>query len=456
MDLSDIRETIAGIEGADYADLYAAKKVSHNVRYDDGRMDTLSSSRSEGLGVRLIMGDNSVFAHTGGTKFSDVFGAVSKAADMADLASPKRIRDGEMMTGVDLPLPSLDVSFMGELDRRLRSECKYLKQVAFSFSTSKKAVLIVRGDGGISRDEHVYTTFRAFLVLEKDGCMETGFEARSLTCGADVFWASPDGEEPATPEGVARAAMERGLKLLDAVPCPAGRMTVLLDGASGGAMIHEACGHGLEADIVYKDYSTFRDKIGRQVACPNVTIVDDATLPGRWGSYACDDEGAPAARTVLVENGVLKRYMTDILSAKIWDLPRTGNGRRQSYGDLPIPRMSNTFVAPGDRCFDDLLYGMGDGFLVRKMGGGEVNPTSGDFVFQVTEGYMVRDGKIGPIVKGATLEGNGPEALLNIEAVGSDLKLDPGTCGKSGQGVPVTDGQPSLLIKNLTVGGSDA
>ncbi|MDR0653406.1 MAG: TldD/PmbA family protein, partial [Synergistaceae bacterium] len=181
-----------------------------------------------------------------------------------------------------------------------------------------------------------------------------------------------------------------------------------------------------------------------------------ATLPGRWGSYACDDEGTPAARNVLVENGVLKRYMTDILSAKMWNLPRTGNGRRQSYGDLPIPRMSNTFVVPGESSFDELLSGMENGFLVNKMGGGEVNPTSGDFVFQVTEGYMVRDGKIGPIVKGATLEGNGPEALWNIEAVGRDLKLDPGTCGKSGQGVPVTDGQPSLLIKNLTIGGSDA
>jgi TldD protein len=456
MSLSDIRETIAGIGGADYADLYAAKKVSHNVRYDDGRTDTLSSSRSEGLGVRLIVGDNSVYAHTGGTKFSDAFVAMSKAADMADIAVPKRGGDGEMMSDIELSLPSLDVSFMGELDRRLRSECKYLKQAAFSLSTSKRAVLIVRGDGAVSRDEHVYTTFRVSLVLEKDGSVETGFEARSLTCGAEDFWASPDGKEPATPEGVARAALERGLKLLDAVPCPAGRMTVLLDGASGGAMIHEACGHGLEADIVYKDYSTFRDKIGEQVACPNVTIVDDATLPGRWGSYSFDDEGTPAARNVLVENGVLKKYMTDILSAKMWDLPRTGNGRRQSYGDLPIPRMSNTFVVPGDSCFDDMLSGLENGFLVRKMGGGEVNPTSGDFVFQVTEGYIVRDGKIGPIVKGATLEGNGPEALRNIAAVGRELKLDPGTCGKSGQGVPVTDGQPSLLIKDLIIGGSDA
>jgi TldD protein len=243
--------------------------------------------------------------------------------------------------------------------------------------------------------------------------------------------------------------------MLGAKPCPAGTMTVLLDGSAGGAMIHEACGHGLEADIVQKDFSTFRDKIGQSVASPIVNIVDDATLPDKWGSYGCDDEGNPARRNVLVENGVLKNYMTDILSAKRGELPVTGNGRRESYHHLPLPRMSNTFVTPGDSKYEDMLGSMGNGLLVKKMGGGEVNPTSGDFIFQVTEGYLVKDGKIGPLVKGATLAGNGPDALWNIVSVGGELSLDSGTCGKGGQGVPVTDGQPSLLIKNLIVGGAD-
>jgi TldD protein len=450
MGLSDLQEIIAGIKGADYADLYAARRVSHGVRYDDGRVEALSSSRGGGMGLRLIIGGNSVYAHTAGTKMSDAGSVMLRAADMSGLDLPRVGGDDEMPWGEALTIPAIDAGFLSGLDHMLRDECKYLRQAAFGFSTSRHEAIIVRGDGSVSRDEHIYTSFRVSLVLERDGAVETGYEARSLTCGADKFWT--DG---ATPESVARAALARALTLLDARPCPAGVMTVLLDGPAGGAMIHEACGHGLEADIVKKDYSAFRDKIGERVANPIVTIIDDATLPGRWGSYSCDDEGTPAARNVLVEDGVLRMYMTDVLSAREGGLPLTGNGRRQSYSDLPMPRMSNTFVAPGETDSGEMLESMGSGLLVKKMGGGEVNPTSGDFVFQVTEGYLVEGGKITSAVKGATLAGNGPEALWNIAAVGKDLHLDPGTCGKSGQGVPVTDGQPSLLIKNLIVGGPE-
>ena len=449
MKLPEITEIISGIRGAEYADLYAAKMVSHSARYDDGRVDTLSSSRGSGLGFRLIIGGNSVYAHAVGTRMSDAGAAARQAAEMSGLYIPGISGDSDLMPETNLSLPVMDAGFLGGLDRTLRADCKYVKQATFGFSTSRKSILIIKGDGSLSRDERVYTTFRVFIVLEKDGVVETGYEAGSMTCGADAFWDSL-GE---TPESTAMSALKRGLILLEAKPCPAGTMTVLLDGKSGGAMIHEACGHGLEADIVEKDYSAFRDKIGEPVANPLVTIIDDATLPDSWGSYAYDDEGTPGARNVLVENGVLKMYMTDILSARRMDLPITGNGRRQSYSDLPIPRMSNTFVAPGKTSFGEMLDGIEYGLLVKKMGGGEVNPTSGDYVFQVTEGYLIERGKIGPAVKGATLAGNGPETLLNIEAVGNELSLDPGTCGKSGQGVPVTDGQPSLLIKNLIVGG---
>ena len=342
-----LSEIITGIRGVDYADLYAAKMASHNVRYDDGRMDTLSSSRGSGVGIRLIMDGNSVYAHTMGTKISDAGSTARQAADMSGLAIPNILGDSggeDFMAEANLSIPTLDAGFLGGLDRSLRADCKYVRQVTFGYSTSRKAVLIVKGNGSLLRDERVYTTFRVFIVLEKDGAVETGFEARSMTCGADAFWDS-DG---ATPESVAMAALSRGLIMLDTKPCPAGTMTVLLDGTSGGAMIHEACGHGLEADIVEKDYSAFRGKIGERVANPIVTIIDDATLPDRWGSYAYDDEGTPGARNVLVENGVLKMYMTDILSARRGDLPISGNGRRQSYDDLPLPRMSNTFVAPGE------------------------------------------------------------------------------------------------------------
>ena len=243
--------------------------------------------------------------------------------------------------------------------------------------------------------------------------------------------------------------------MLDAKPCPAGNMMVLMDGSAGGTMIHEACGHGLEADIIQKDFSVYRDRIGELVASPLVTIVDDATLPGRYGSYRFDDEGTPAGRTVLVEDGVLKNYLTDILSARVGRLPLSGNGRRESYQYQPIPRMSNTFITPGKTERGEMLDRVKRGLLVSKMGGGEVNPTSGDFVFYVSEGYLIENGKVGSAVKGATLTGNGPDALRKIVAVGRELYLDHGTCGKSGQGVPVTDGQPTLLIEDLTVGGCD-
>ena len=451
-EISELISSISCGRGADYADLYAAKAASHSVRYDNGRMDTMSSSRGSGVGVRLIIDGNSVYAHTMGTKISDAGAAAREAADMSGLAIPDISGEADLLADSALSIPTLDAGFLSDLDRSLRAGCEYIRQITFGFSTSRKAILIVKGDGSLLRDERIYTSFRVFIVLEKDGTVETGYESRSMTCGADVFWNS-DG---ATPESVAMAALSRGLTMLDAKPCPAGTMTVLLDGTSGGAMIHEACGHGLEADIVEKDFSAFRGKIGQQVANPIVTIIDDATLPDRWGSYAYDDEGTPGARNVLVENGTLKMYMTDILSARRGDLPITGNGRRQSYSDLPIPRMSNTFVTPGETSFDEMLASMESGLLVKKMGGGEVNPTSGDYVFQVTEGYLVERGRIGPAVKGATLAGNGPKTLFNIEAVGRELSLDPGTCGKSGQGVPVTDGQPSLLIKNLIVGGAEA
>lgn len=450
--LTNIQESIAAISGkkADYADLYMQSGVSHTILFEDGRMDTLSSSQSDGLGVRVLKGDNTMYAHTMGTTVSAAGKALSEAAELSGIDI--RLPDGEgdsLLNGPVMSLPALDAGFFHSLDKTLRGECSCLRQLTLRYRTSMKSVLIVKGDGSVVRDKRAYTSFAAQAVVERDGLLQTGYEVRSLLSGVERFW------EDACAEDVARAALERGLLMLDSVPCPAGNMMVLLDGTAGGTMIHEACGHGLEADIIQKDYSVYRDQIGKAVASPLITIIDDATVPGRYGSYLYDDEGTPAQRTVLVENGVLKHYMTDILSARMGDLPLTGNGRRESYQHQPLPRMSNTFISPGSGNRDDMLSQVEKGILVKKMGGGEVNPTSGDFVFYVSEGYMIEKGKIGPSIRGATLTGNGPEVLNNIVAIGSDLFLDPGTCGKSGQGVPVTDGQPTLLIKDLTVGGCD-
>jgi TldD protein len=297
-------------------------------------------------------------------------------------------------------------------------------------------------------DKRWRTLFAADVVTEKEGILQRGYEVKASSEPIDQFWSHLD------PLAVAMTAAQRALLMLEASPCPAGRMPVILAGEAGGTMVHEACGHGLEADSVQKDYSIYRDRLGAAVASPLVTLVDDATLKGAFGSYGVDDEGTPAERSVLVENGVLKCYLTDILSAKKGDLPLTGNGRRESYSHVPIPRMSNTFILPGKCSFSEIVDQVRHGLLVKRMGGGEVNPTSGDFVFHVAEGYLIEDGSLSP-VRGAILAGNGPQALKDVLAVGDDLHFEPGICGKLGQGVPVTDGQPTLLIKELTVGGSD-
>jgi TldD protein len=448
-------ETVSKITGAaaDYADLYVQAGVSHSTLFEEGRLDTISSSQSDGLGARVIKGDNTSYSHTIGTTASSAARALSDVADIAGVKAAKLGESGdEPLIEIGRSLPSIDAGFFHDLDRRLRSECKYLRQATFRYRTSVKSMLVIRGDGTIARDDREYTSFVAQVVLERDDELRTGYESRSLLSGVDGFWS---GSAAAGAEEIAMSALARGVLMLDAIPCPAGTMMVLLDGTAGGTMVHEACGHGLEAVIIQKVFSVYRDRVGELVASPLVTIVDDATVPGKYGSYRFDDEGTPAGRTVLIENGVLKCYMTDILSAKLGELSLTGNGRRESYMHPPLPRMSNTFITEGESDPDELMSNVKSGLLVKKMGGGEVNPTSGDFVFHVSEGYLIENGRAGRAVKGATLTGNGPESLMNIVGVGSKLVLDPGTCGKSGQGVPVTDGQPTLLIKNITVGGSD-
>jgi TldD protein len=287
------------------------------------------------------------------------------------------------------------------------------------------------------------------VVVEKKGMLFTGYEVQALSVDGGSFLERQDLKTTGE-EALRRAVLQSG-----AVLCPAGVMPVILGGQAGGTMIHEACGHGLEADIVEKDYSVYRGKTGQTVASELVTLVDDATIPGLYGSYTFDDEGTPAQRTILIENGVLRGFLTDVETAKNQGLARTGNGRRASWNVPPMPRMSNTFIMGGEQDSQEIVDSLKEGLLVLKMGGGEVHPTTGDFVFHVEEGYLVRNGKIGSAVKNAILTGNGPEVLKRIGAVGNDLHFESGVCGKSGQHVPVTDGQPTILIEELTVGGSD-
>jgi TldD protein len=283
-------------------------------------------------------------------------------------------------------------------------------------------------------------------VAAEGPVIQTGYDSAGGTRGLELF----DGEKPAD---LGRQAARRALLMLKARRAPAGRMAVVLSGEAGGTMVHEACGHGLEADLAQKNLSVYSGKKGTQVASELVTVVDDGTLPGRFGSFRFDDEGNPAQKTVLIDKGILSGYMYDHITAARDGVEPTGNGRRQSFQHRPIPRMSTTYLAPGETPPEEIIRETKSGLLVRHMGGGQVNTTNGDFVFDVPEGYLIENGEATVPVRGATLTGNGPDVLKQIDMVGSDFGFSLGICGKDGQGVPVSDAQPTIRIPSLVVGG---
>lgn len=446
-------EHLAGLSGrtVDYSDIFVQSASGHSVVFEKGRVEEVSSAASSGVGARVILNEHSLFSHSPDSSPMGAWRCMEETLARAGFPlvgkPPVTPGDSPDFEPIRLKAPATDP--LGEIDRSIRNASPLVRQVTLRAKVSGRRTLVVRGDGKIVSDLRFHSLFAVQVTVERKGTIQTGYEVRAFQTGPGNFW------DDLSPLEVGQQALARALLMLEACQCPAGRMPVVLSGQAGGTMIHEACGHGLEADIVQKDYSVYRERLGEQVASPLVTLVDDATIPKAYGSYETDDEGTPAQRTVLIEQGVLKAYLTDVQSARKGGLPLTGNGRRGSYRNLPLPRMSNTFLLPGEEPFEGLLEKAGKGLLVTKMGGGQVNPTSGDFVFQVTEAFLIENGRIGKPVRGATLIGNGPETLKQIEAIGSDLHFEPGLCGKDGQSVPVTDGQPSLLIRNLLVGGCE-
>ena len=437
-------------EGADFADLYFEISSSHSFMYEEGTFEEISSSRMEGVGARVVRGEATSHVHAPGVDIFTGLSCLRKAAANSGLSGAAVHVPSLRIMERDTTLQSPDFSFFREIDERTRSGSMWVKQVSMNLDTACKCFTVFNSEDVLVGDKREYTIFSVEVVVEKDGVIQTGYESEALSVDSVEFFTR------ISPMKTAEKALSRALLMLDAPECPAGTMPILLSGEAGGTMVHEACGHGLEADIIQKDYSVYRGKIGSQVASPLVTLVDDGSIPGLLGSSRWDDEGTPCRRTVLIEKGILKEYLTDRTSAMKGGLPLTGNGRRSSYRSVPQPRMTNTFIERGTSSPEEILKGMKNGLLVKKMGGGEVDPTSGDFVFHVTEGYLVKDGRITQPVRGAVLTGNGPETLMNIRAVGNDLHFLPGICGKSGQSVPVADGQPSLLLGNLVVGGAGA
>jgi TldD protein len=322
-----------------------------------------------------------------------------------------------------------------------------VRQVSVSYRDQSRQILVANSGGDLCEDDQRYTVFFVQVVAGDGDVVQTGYEPAGGTMGFELFEAQPA-------DVIAKTASDQALLMLKARKAPAGKMMVVLGSEAGGTMIHEAVGHGLEADLANEGLSVYKDKIGSTIASPLITVLDDKTIPGKRGSFLFDDEGTPAQKTVLVENGVLKSYMYNRLYAEKDRRASTGNGRRQSYKNRPIVRMTNTMIASGKDDPASIIRSVDSGLFVRKMGGGQVNTVNGDFMFEVTEGYLLEKGKIGEPVRGATLTGNGPEILKIIDKVGSDLGYGLGTCGKDGQGVPVADAQPTLRIPEIVVGGA--
>ncbi|MDO9507736.1 MAG: TldD/PmbA family protein [Thermovirgaceae bacterium] len=443
-------KNILDLPGISFSDAFIQRSGSRHAIFDNGKFEEVSATQTEGVGVRIVVGDRTYFTHSTGATSLEAGLCISEGIRRAGISTNfKPLRKGPPL--VPLPEVSIDAPFarIRELGADIRKESSMVKQVSFGWSSGAAEIAVLGTESPVCRASSFSTRFSASVVIEKDGSLFSGREVSAFRLPPESFLGITDIGD------VAFEALRRALVMVEAKPCPAGIMPVVLAGEAGGTMIHEACGHSLEADIIMKDYSTFRNSMGKLVASPIVSLMDDPTIPGLFGSYAFDGEGTVSRGTLLIKDGVLQSFLTDIQSSIQGGFLRTGNGRRSSYRVPPMPRMSNTFIMKGEVDPGSIVSGVREGLLVKKMGGGEVNPTSGDFVFHVTEGYLIKNGKISWPVKNAILTGNGPQVLMDIEAVGNDIHFEAGMCGKSGQDIPVTDGQPTLLIREIIVGGSD-
>jgi len=446
------------LKNADDGELYLERGSSEALTFDDGRLKTASFDSSRGFGLRCVADETTGFAQS--TDMS--IGALQRAASAASIAKsgysgdasahPART-NASLYPDADVvahPEFGVKVELLQEIDAYCRASDPSVVQVSVTLSGTRRAVSILRAGGERYDDIRPLVRLNVSVTAERDGHRETGFAGAGGRAGYDEFI------EPSAWKNLADEALRRAKVNLDAIPAPAGQMDVVLGPGWPGVLLHEAIGHGLEGDFNRKGTSAFAGKLGERVAAPGVTIIDDGSLAGRRGSLTIDDEGTPTKPTVLIEDGILKGYMQDRLNARLMGVDVTGNGRRESYSHAPMPRMTNTFMLGGDTPAEEVVAELKNGIYATNFGGGQVDITSGKFVFQCTEAYLVEDGKIKAPVKGATLIGDGPTVLTQVKMIGDDMQLDPGigVCGKAGQGVPVGVGQPTLYLENLTVGGS--
>ena len=448
------------LDGADDGELFLEYRQSESFAFDDGKLKSASFDTAQGFGLRAVSGEATGYGHASELSEAAIRRAASTVkavraghageADAAPDATNRRFY------APDNPLDAAPfaekTALLQEIDAYARAADPRVRQVTASLSGSWQAVEIRRADGVRVGDIRPLVRLNVSVIAEAGGVRETGSYGSGGRCGYTRLL------EPETWRGHVDEALRQALVLLEAKPAPAGEMPVVLGPGWPGILLHEAIGHGLEGDFNRKKTSVFSGLMGERVGAPGVTVIDDGTLPDRRGSLTVDDEGTPTRNTVLIEDGILVGYMQDRMNARLTGTRSTGNGRRQSFAHQPMPRMRNTVMQAGGEDPEDILRQTPNGLYAVNFGGGQVDITSGKFVFSASEAYRIEDGKVGAPVKGATLIGTGHEVLKNVRAIGHDMRLDPGigTCGKNGQGVPVGVGQPTVLVEGLTVGGTEA
>ncbi len=444
---------------ADDGELFLEYVQSEMLAFDDGRLKAASFDVTQGFGLRAVAGEATGYAHASVLdeaaikRAGEAVGAVTRGYSGEMALTPmqtnaKLYDDLNPIAGVAF---ETKVALLSEIDAYARAKDPRVRQVSASIAGEWRAVQIIRAGGAAIGDVRPLVRVNVTVMVGEGDRQETGSHGMGGRVGFDRFI------EAATWQGAVDEALRQALVNLASVPAPAGEMPVVLGPGWPGILLHEAIGHGLEGDFNRKGTSAFAGLLGQRVASPGVTVVDDGTLPDRRGSITVDDEGTPSQRTVLIEDGILVGYLQDRQNARLMGMQPTGNGRRQSHAHAPMPRMTNTMMLDGAHDPAEIIASVkGRGLYAVNFGGGQVDITSGKFVFSAAEAYLIEDGKIGPAVKGATLIGNGPDALTKVRMIGSDSRLDPGigTCGKDGQSVPVGVGQPTLRLDGLTVGGT--
>ena len=448
------------LAGADDGELYLEYRESEAISLDDGVIRSAGFNTSLGFGLRAVAGEAAGYGHAGelsedALKRAGATVSAVTAGHSGTSAEPPHASNARLYSDAN-PLAAMEFAkrtgLLADIDAYARGKDTRVRQVMASIAGEWQAVQILRPDGVRVGDIRPLVRLNVAVVVEANGRRETGsygtggrFDYGHVT--SDAVW-----------RGAVDEALRQALVNLESVPAPAGEMPVVLGPGWPGILLHEAIGHGLEGDFNRKKTSAFAELLGKRIASPEVTVIDDGTLPDRRGSLTVDDEGTPTNRTVLIEDGVLVGYLQDRLNARLMGMRPTGNGRRQSYAHAPMPRMTNTIMLGGRHSRDEMIGTVKRGLYAVNFGGGQVDITSGKFVFSASEAYLIEDGRVTAPVKGATLIGNGPDALTKVEMVGDDMALDPGigTCGKNGQGVPVGVGQPTLKLSGLTVGGTAA